>query len=52
MIDIKGGRLIYCQECGKLVLINDKAPQKFCKKCAKEIEKEQDKLRKRKYREK
>lgn len=33
---VKGGRLIYCSECGKLVLVDMKAPSKFCKKCAKE----------------
>ena len=38
---IKGGRLIYCQECGKLVLdTTTKAgrPTNYCKKCAKERE--------------
>ena len=33
---VKGGRLIYCQECGKLVLTNVNRTQ-YCKKCAKEI---------------
>ena len=35
---VKGGRLIYCQECGKLVLItsvND-GSTKYCKKCRKQ----------------
>ena len=35
---IHGGRLIYCQECGKLVLItsvND-GSTKYCKKCRKQ----------------
>lgn len=32
-----GGRLIYCQECGKLVLSQSKTyPEKYCKKCSKE----------------
>ena len=39
---IKGGRLIYCQECGKLVLVQGNKGQ-YCKKCAKE--KEQTRLR-------
>ena len=33
---IHGGRLIYCQECGKLVLTDVNRTQ-YCKKCAKEI---------------
>lgn len=35
---IKGGRLIYCQECGKLVHVVKEQDRsiKFCKKCAKE----------------
>jgi hypothetical protein len=39
---VKGGRLIYCQECGKLVHIVNKQDnsKKYCKKCAKEIENE------------
>jgi hypothetical protein len=37
MIDIKGGRLIYCQECGKLVLSQSKTySEKYCKKCRKQ----------------
>ena len=31
----KGGRLIYCQECGKLVL-SKSSNIKYCKKCAKD----------------
>lgn len=34
---VKGGRLIYCQECGKLVLVQGNKGQ-YCKKCAKEQE--------------
>lgn len=34
---VKGGRLIYCQECGKLVLTNINRTQ-YCKKCQKERE--------------
>ena len=34
---VKGGRLIYCQECGKLVLTNVNRTQ-YCKKCQKERE--------------
>ena len=39
---VKGGRLIYCQECGKLVHVvkEQDYSKKYCKKCAKEIEKE------------
>ena len=37
----KGGRLINCQECGKLVLVKDKAPGKYCSKCAKIIKQKQ-----------
>ena len=35
---VKGGRLIYCQECGKLVHIvkEQDYSKKYCKKCAKE----------------
>ena len=34
---VKGGRLIYCQECGKLVHVVNKQDnsKKYCKKCAK-----------------
>ena len=36
---IHGGRLVYCQECGKLVLSQSKTyTEKYCKKCAKEKE--------------
>ena len=34
---VKGGRLIYCQGCGKLVLVQGNKGQ-YCKKCAKEQE--------------
>ena len=43
---VKGGRLIRCSECGKLVLVKDKAPSKYCKKCAKEKIQERDRQRK------
>ena len=34
---VKGGRLINCRECGKLILDNSVTfPSKYCKKCAKE----------------
>lgn len=33
---VKGGRLIYCSECGRLVLVKGNNA-KYCKKCAKEI---------------
>lgn len=41
----KGGRLIRCKECGKLVLAKPKAPSKYCKDCANKKEQE----RKNKY---
>ena len=35
---VKGGRLIYCSECGKLVLTKTaNANTKYCKKCSKQI---------------
>ena len=39
----KGGRLINCKECGKLVLAKPKAPTKYCKDCANK--KEQERLK-------
>jgi DNA-directed RNA polymerase subunit RPC12/RpoP len=34
---VKGGRLIRCSECGKLVLVKEtNSPMKYCKKCARE----------------
>jgi hypothetical protein len=34
---VKGGRLIYCSECGKLVLVTQtNSPMKYCKKCKKD----------------
>ena len=39
----KGGRLINCKECGKLVWAKPKAPTKYCKDCAKI--KEQERLK-------
>lgn len=42
----KGGRLINCSECGKLVLVDKaKAPTKYCKKCAKRKIEEQNRHR-------
>jgi hypothetical protein len=38
---VKGGRLIYCSECGKLVLDSNTGagkPTQYCKKCAREKE--------------
>ena len=50
---VKGGRLIYCQECGKLVLSQSKTyPEKYCKKCAKESAQEDRKMYMRKIRSK
>lgn len=42
---ITGGRLIYCQECGKLVHVVNKQDnsKKYCKKCSKEKMIESDK---------
>lgn len=37
----KGGRLINCSECGRLVLVQNQENTKYCKKCAKEIKNEQ-----------
>lgn len=36
---VKGGRLIYCSECGKLVLVTNSSDysKKYCKKCAREV---------------
>ena len=45
----KGGRLIYCQECGDLVLATGRN-SKYCKKCGKEKEKELSTERKRRER--
>ena len=45
----KGGRLIRCKECGKLVLAKGKNTQ-YCKDCSKEKEKEKATERKRKER--
>ena len=42
----KGGRLIRCKECGKLVLTKPKAPTKYCKDCANKKIEEQNKNRK------
>ena len=43
---VKGGRLIYCQECGKLVHIVNKQDnsKKYCKKCQKEKQLEQQRI--------
>ena len=40
---VKGGRLINCSECGKLVLTN-KPNSQYCKKCSKEKELEQKRI--------
>ena len=40
---VKGGRLIYCQECGKLVLTDVNRTQ-YCKKCQKEKQLEQQRV--------
>ena len=42
---IKGGRLIYCQECGKLVHVVNKQDnsKKYCKKCKQEKDLEKQK---------
>lgn len=38
----KGGRLIYCQECGDLILsVSKTKPSKYCKKCATYIKQQQ-----------
>lgn len=42
----KGGRLITCKECGKLVLAKPKAPTKYCKDCASKKIEEQNRNRK------
>ena len=39
----KGGRLVTCKECGRLVLAKPKAPVRYCKDCAKT--KEQERLK-------
>lgn len=43
---VKGGRLINCSECGKLVLIQNQENTKYCKKCAKLKIMERDRVRK------
>lgn len=42
----KGGRLVRCKECGKLVLAKPKAPIKYCKDCANKKIEEQNRNRK------
>ena len=41
---VKGGRLIYCQECGKLVHVVKEQDRKakYCKKCTKEVKLKQN----------
>jgi hypothetical protein len=39
---VKGGRLINCSECGKLVLVQNQENTKYCKKCAKIIKLQQN----------
>ena len=47
----KGGKLIRCKECGKLVLSKSKTcPSKYCKDCANKIEQERAKEGMKKYR--
>lgn len=41
----KGGRLVNCKHCGRLILAKPKAPTKYCKECANKREQE----RKNKY---
>lgn len=45
---INGGRLIYCSECGKLVLVKNKqdTSKKYCDKCAKKIKLQQTNMSK------
>lgn len=38
-------RCIHCKECGKLVLVKDKSPGKYCSRCAKELIRERDRQR-------
>ena len=33
----KGGKLKYCEVCGKLILVNGKERTKYCKPCGKKI---------------
>ena len=48
---VKGGKLLHCEECGKLVLEKVvTARTKYCKKCHNEVETEQAMYRKRKQR--
>jgi hypothetical protein len=51
---VKGGRLIYCQECGKLVHVVKEQDRKakYCKKCQKESIQESKKMYMRRSREK
>ena len=42
--ELKGGRIIYCKECGKLVLVPEKSPAKYCKQCYDNKEKERKRL--------
>ena len=51
---VKGGRLIYCQECGKLVHVTKEQDysKKYCKKCMKESIQESKKTYMRKIRSK
>ena len=51
---VKGGRLIYCQECGKLVHVKEENTKntKYCKKCSKEKEKEKTLQRVKRHNEK
>lgn len=51
----KGGRLIYCQECGKLVLVKNQkgcGTVKYCKDCKVSVEKELKKKQNERYKNK
>lgn len=39
----KGGKLKYCEVCGKLILVKGNSPKKYCGKCAKSKKNEQNK---------
>lgn len=46
----KGGKLKYCEVCGKLILVKGKASTKYCDKCKREKELENTRLRVNKHR--
>lgn len=43
----RAGRVVICQECNKPIIVKDKAPQKYCSECAREIIRRRDVERKR-----